>query len=36
LTGFSLVQSISTNAMALTNVVIEVTLQAPKQRIETR
>jgi hypothetical protein len=36
LTGFALVQTVSTNALAMTNVVIEVTLQAPKRRIETR
>lgn len=36
LSGFSLVSTTSTNAMAMTNVIIEVTLQAPKRRIETR
>jgi hypothetical protein len=36
LSGFALVQDVSTNSMAMTNVIIEVTLQAPKRRIETR
>jgi len=36
LNGFALVQTISTNAMAMTNVLVELTLQAPKRRIETR
>ncbi len=34
--GFALVQTVTTNAMAMTNVNIEVSLQAPKRRIETR
>lgn len=36
LSGFACVQIVSTNAMAMTNVTIEVMRQAPKRRIETR
>ena len=34
--GFALVQTVTTNAMAMTNVIIEATVKAPKRRIETR